>query len=226
MDENKDAPLQPDQKDGEGEDTKPKEPADNLTPDHPRFQQVIKEKNDLKKEVEDLKEELEEVKESISARQERTGDEELTEEEKESLLKIDKELKKRGYVTKDQLEENQRIDRMANAFAYLSDQHDGTDGYPKFVAEDVGAYAEEHGYPLSRPGFEAAYRAMHFDAIVKVEAGKANAPTPPSSEKPTGAERQVTGEFTPEQIANMSDEEFAKNEEKIMSTFKKSVTGR
>lgn len=221
MDDKTDAPLQPDQKEGEGEEKK--DPADNLTPDHPRFKQVLDQNREFKDTIADLKDQLADINDKISTRQEETGNEDLTQEERDSLDKIERELQKKGFVRRDELEEDQRVERIARDFERLSDKYDGKNGYPKFVAEDVASHAKRYGFD----SMEKAYRDLHFDAIVGTEAKRQrNAPTPPGSEKPTGAEREVTGELTPEKIAAMSDQEFAENEADIMSSFKKSVTGR
>lgn len=213
-----DAPLQPNQEENKDK----QDPSDNLTPEHPRFKQVIAENHDLKESVDMFKVELEELKTSIAKRQEKPGEEEeWTDDERAAYAKITRGLKKDGYITKNEYDEDQRVNRTAAAYEKLSGKYDGKNGYPKFVPVDVQKYAQEHGIG----NLEAAYKEMHWQAIVQVEAKKLNeGPTPPTSEKPGNAEHKIAGtEKTREDIAIMSDEEWAKNEEKIMKNFKASL---
>ena len=222
MDDNKDALLQPDQTEDKGSEDK-KEPSDNLTPEHPRFKQVIEQNHTLKGEVEGLKTELQSLKESIDTRQEATGDDDLTAEEVASLEKIDKQLRKRGYVTQEIIEKDRRIDKRAQQFERLSEKFDGKNGYPKFKADEVATHAVKMG----TEDMNVAYRDLHFDAIVDVEAKKRlRAPDPTRSEEPTSTEREVSGNLTPAKIAAMDDQDWAENEDKIMRDFRKQVTGK
>lgn len=224
-----DAPLQPNQDEGSGvkdestpatedktQDTQTTEDAsDRLTPDHPRFKAVLDDNRVLK-------EKIEAIQASISARQAQTGDEELTAEERSSIEKIDREMKKRGYVTQDQLDANSEVDRIALTHSRLSDKYNGSNGLPKYNALDVTTYAKSNGFGNN---LEAAFRDMHFDAFVTVRAKQANAaPQPPSSEKATGGDRQAPiAEFTAEQIANMTPEEWDQNRSKILGAIKSST---
>ena len=206
-----DAPLQSEQ-----EQVK-KDPSDNLTPDHPRFKEVIAEKNQLKEEVSSLKEQLEELKEQISTRQQETGNEDLTVEEERALEKIDKQLRNRGYITKDELV----VEKRAQEYSRLSDKYNGSNGLPKFDAVEVQAHAKKYGFE----SLEKAYKDLHFDAFVQLEAKKnGNSINPPSSERAGGGDKQPTkSEFSPEDIASMSDADYEKNREKILSSMKTSV---
>jgi hypothetical protein len=222
MDDNTDAPLQPDQTEDKGKDTQ--DPSDALTPDHPRFKDVIRENHDLKSSVETLQSQLKDLEARIDTRQEESGDDNLTSDEKEALEKIDRQLKQKGYLTRAEFQQEQRTSQLANDFSYLADRIDGTDGNPKFVPEDVAVYAEENDFPLSRKGLVAAYKEMHSDTIISNEAKKlAGKPTPPDSERPTGRDHQMGTEFTPEKIAEMSPEEYEKHRTKILASFKNSV---
>lgn len=216
MDENTqiDAPLQSDQK----EEEKKVDPADNLTPEHPRFKQVIEKNHALEGQLSTVKQELEDLKAKIAERQDRTGDDELTEDERLAMAKINKQLEGR-YVTKEQLDEERRVTTRAAKLERLSGVYDGSNGYPKFVSKDVTMYAEANGYG---DNVEAAYYDMHRQAIINTEAKRlAKAPEPGRSEQPTGGERQIPNtELTPEQIANMSDSEYEKHREKILAGIK------
>lgn len=210
MDENKDALSQSDQ-------TEEKEPSDQLTPEHPRFKQVIEKLHERDETIDTLRKELDEVKQRIETRQDKTGDNELTDDERQALNKIKLNLKDE-YVRKEDLEEERRINKMSMQFERLTDRFDGKNGYPKFVAADVAAFAAKRGHN----DMEAAYRDMHFDAIVGVEAKKLQQkPTAPVSEKPTGSTHSAPEtDLTAEQIANMSDEDYEKHRSKILSAVK------
>jgi len=88
----------------------------------------------------------------------------------------------------------------------------------KFVKEDVVAYAKSHGIG----DYAMAYRELHFNAIVQVEAKKTGGTNPPGSEPPTGGEKGQPGGggFTTEQINAMSPEEYEKNRPAIMAAIK------
>jgi len=106
----------------------------------------------------------------------------------------------------------------------LSQKYSGKDGYPKFDSEEVNAYAKKNGFGNN---YEAAYNDLHRDAIIRVEAKKLNQdPKVPTSESPASqGERSITQEgLTPEQVANMSDEEYEKNREKILQGLKQTST--
>lgn len=232
-----DAPLQPNQSEGSGvdnenkasteavtpnPDTKTEDPSDRLTEDHPRFKDVLQKSKEQEATIQSLTEKLDAIQESITQRQQSTGEEELTDEERSSLEKIDRQLRKKGYVTKTDLESSADADRVANALDKLSDKYDGKDGSPKFDATEVVAFAKRNGYPVSKEGLESAYKEMHFDARVAARAKKAP-PEIPGSEQATGGERKAPVEFSPAQIAAMSDAEWEANREKILGQVKTSA---
>lgn len=190
-----------------------KDPSDQLTPEHPRFKEVVAEKNQLREEIGELKAEMQRLQERITERQEVQDDESLTREEELALERIDKAMRSKGYVKRDDLE----ADREAEKITSLQGKYNGSDGLPKFVPDDVVVYAKRNGYGRN---YEQAYKAMHFDAIVQVAQRRQNLQVP-DSEKPTGGERKpATGEFTKEDIAKMSDAEYEANREKILSTVR------
>ncbi len=212
------APLQPNN--DEGQNQPKSDPSDQLTPEHPRFKEVIAQNHELKDQIGDLQSQLKDVQDSINRRQEETGDDELTAEEEKSLDRIQKGLKtKYNVVTQEDL----RVERRARTYDKLSDKYDGENGLPKFVPVDVEAHAKANGYG---DNLEAAYKDMHFQAFVQAEAKKTGTKiTPPTSEKPTGGDRDqiANTEFTPEAVAAMSDEEYEKNRDKILGGIKSSI---
>lgn len=184
--------------------TEVKDPSDNLTPEHPRFKQVIAENHELKQSIEEMKSQMADLKSSIQDKQD-TGED--TDQEELALRKIERRMSEK-FASREDL----KAEREAITFDKLSGRYDGSNGYPKFVPVDVVAYAKRNGYGAN---YEAAYKDMHFDAIVSTKRGETL--RPPTSEKPTGGEKQgETDTIALEDIANMSDQEYEKNRDKIL----------
>lgn len=209
------APLQPGQ---ENTEVVIEDPSDRLTPEHPRFKEVLQRAKTAEEKYEQIQAELESLKAKVETRQDATGDEYLTAEEQQYLNFLKKELRKEGFVTQDVL----ASDRQAIIYDKLQDKFDGKNGYPKFDPVDVTAYAKRNGYGSN---YEAAYNAMHHSAIVEVEAKRfANKPTPPAIEKPSGKEGGAPQtELTLEDVANMSDDEYAAKSDEIKRLMKQAV---
>jgi len=92
------------------------DPSDKMSPDHPRFKEVYNdmktykaESEQLQSELKDLKQEMEEIRSQAQERGQQGGDTEFTQEELQAIEKIDKALKKRGYVTNEQLNEKEAM---------------------------------------------------------------------------------------------------------------------
>lgn len=208
MDEEKDV-LESETEQTNSEEVK-HDPSDNLTPEHPRFKEVVAEKNELKQTVTDLQTQIDDLKQSISTKQD-TGEE--TDEEEVALRKIEKRME--GKFAK---VEDVDSERQALTFDRLSDKYNGSNGYPRFVPVDVVAYARTKGYGKN---YEAAYNDMHREAIVQVEVKKLNTSKAPTSEKPSGGDKQAEGDtISATDIANMSDEEYEKNRTKILQAVR------
>lgn len=202
------APLQSEQK-----ETTPaqEDPSDRLTPDHPRFKEVLERAKQAEGKVSELETAMQQLKEQITTRQEETGDDELTVEEERALARIDRGLRSKGYLTQDDL----AVERRSQEYARLAKEYNGSNGLPKFDPTEVEIYAKKNGFS----NLEKAYKDLHFDAFVQYQARHST--PPPSSEKPTGADRQVANtEFNAEAIAAMSDEEYERNREKILAAMR------
>ena len=91
------APLQPEDK-GTNEDSK--EDNSDL---HPRIKQLTDKVHEKDEEIAQLRQEMDEVKTAIAKRQQDTGDDELSPEEKASLARIKKGLLEEGFATKDDI---------------------------------------------------------------------------------------------------------------------------
>jgi hypothetical protein len=205
------------------------DPRDNLTPDHPRFKEVYDELKATKEKaakVDSLETQVRELQATMSSINKKSDGEAFTDEEKAALARIKKGLQDEGaFVSKQDLEEADRIRNRAETIRTLEGEFNGKNGYPKFDTVEVTEFAQKNGFGGN---LRAAYREMHFNAIVKVEAkrGSGEEVADVSSERPSGGGQPVAGEFTRDQIKNMSPEEWKKNEDTIMSKFRKAVTGR
>lgn len=190
---------------------KGEDPSDKLTPDHPRFKDVLSRAKSAEEKAEQLEEELRELREKRE--EANLGGDELTPEEQASLEKIEKNLAKRGFIRQDDL----RVQRNADALRDLGKVYDGKNGLPKFDRAEVVAYAKSKGFG---DNYEAAYKDMHFDAIVEQRASKVVS-KPPLTEKPSGgADSSSTKKFTRADIANMSDQEYEKYREGLLNAIK------
>lgn len=195
------------------EETPKGDPSDNLTPDHPRFKEVIAKLHEKDDVIDTLQKQMEELQQRVTTRQEATDDDTLTREEELALERIEKNLRNRGFVKKDDLE----ADRVGQTLTSLQGKHNGSDGLPKFVPEDVVLYAKRKGFGNN---YESAYRDMHFDAFVQVAQRRGQA-EPPTSEKPTGGEKKPADTaVSPADIAKMSDQEYEEKREQLLNSIK------
>ena len=229
MDDQTKEPLQPEQDVEVVVDAEIKDPSESLTENHPRFKEVIAERNAEREKnrayessISELKQEMEELKSRVGQRQEATGNMTLTSEEEAQMAQVDKLLEQRGYVKKDQLNETERVTKRAILLDRLTDKYNGTNGLPAFDQGEVLAHAKRNGF--SEENLEKAYRDLHYDAFVKAEARKLtqNAAIP-ESEKPTGADRQFDSKFTPGHIDTMPVEDWEKNRNTILGRMKAAI---
>lgn len=213
------APSQLDQKEEGANQQTVQDPSDKLTPEHPRFKDVLQEKNELKQTVGELQEQLQELKAQIAERQVATGDDEPTEDERIAIEKIKRELKKSNFITKGEVEDSLRVERRALQHDKLSNKYDGNNGYPKYDSLDVTEYARRHGYA---DNYEAAYYDMHRPAIIQVEAKRmSRGEVPPASEPPTGGERNISGtDITPTKVGEMDLGDWEQNRTKVLENMR------
>lgn len=201
--------------------------SDKLTPDHPRFKEVNQRMKDaeeraarLETQIAELKSMREEYEALRDSKQNSQGDE-FTSDEEKALDRIILGLKKREVlVTKEELQEQERIKQRAETQKTLQNEYNGKNGYPKFDVVDVTEYAKKNGFG---DNLRAAYKDMHYSAILKIEASRMRdgGSETIDSEQALPQERRVAGELTPEDIGKMSASEWKKNEAKIMADFKK-----
>lgn len=196
-----------------------------------RLDKVIEQREDaleqletLKAKVEDidtLKAQLEELKESVSNKN-TNNDDTFTREEEDALSKIDKGLKAKGYLTKEELDERDRINNRNYEITRLADKYKKGSGFPEFKTDEVLVYAKKKGFGEN---LEAAYRDLHWDAITQVMS-KGGGLEPVDSEKPVGGEREKGTQLTRGDIAEMELHDYEKSRSTIMDKFKKSIFGK
>jgi hypothetical protein len=195
------------------QDPNKEDPSDKMSPDHPRFKEVLNEKKAAEERATKLEEELAELR---SQKIEATyNSDDLSAEEQASLDKIKKHLAKDGFVTQGDL----TVQRNADTLRKLNEKYDGKNGLPAFDRADVVAYSKKNGFG---DNYEAAYRDMHFDTIVEVNAKKrASSPEKLTIEKPSGGgEATTTKKFSREDIAKMSDAEYDKYRIGLLNAIK------
>lgn len=196
------------------------DPSDRLTPDHPRFKEVIAKNHELEETIKSLNEKMEALQADITDRQSSSNSDELTVDEEAALERIAAGLARKGkIVTPDQLSSERR----AYQYERLSERHNGSDGYPKFVPTDVETFARKNG--LQTANLEDVYYIMNRTAIAQVDARKmSNSLTAPASEKPTPAEDTKPASdqkiLTAEDIAKMTDDEYEQYRDSIHRSFK------
>lgn len=144
MDDTNKAPLQSEQNNEVTVDSV--EPSEKLTPEHPRFQQVNQQKKEAlealereREEKAELQRQLEELKANS---QNNSEDDFASDEERIAADAIERKiLKRKGYVTKEDLAEIRRVENRASEYRRLSEKYNGSNGLPRFVPEDVQLFA-------------------------------------------------------------------------------------
>ena len=192
------------------------DPSDKLTPEHPRFKEVLNRAKTAEEKTAQLEQQLAQLQEQIAERQERTGEVSFTDEEEKALERIAKGLEKRGFAKMEQVKETSFQTKLERQLEKMNEKYDGSNGLPKFVADEVFAYAKRKGLT---DDLEGAYRLMHYDTILDAEARKrSSGPKPPSSERPTSSDRNGANiEVSPTDISNMSDDEWERQRTKILA---------
>lgn len=202
--------------------SKKPDPRDSLTPDHPRFKEVYDNLKEEKEKRQTLEEELRELRTLVQSQNNKQDEEVYTEDEERALERIDKGLRKRGYLTKSEVDELNRTQQRAQAMKDLESEYNGSNGYPKFDAVEVMAHAKREGIS----NLKTAYRDLHYNAILRVEAKRGVGVDTVDSERPTGGDRNLIADLDPANIENMSDDEWNKKGASIMDKFKKAVYGK
>lgn len=131
---------------------------------------------------------------------------------------------KKGFITREQKESEDRADQYAKDLKDLSYKYDGKDGRPVFDASEVANYAKNTGIF----NLEAAYRDMHWKELVDFEKKQTDSdiveterPNSTNQSKP-GERVKLTSEYLKERMAEPDGMEwYEKNRDKIKTAMAK-----
>lgn len=199
------------------------DPSDKLTPEHPRFKEVLKRAKEAEEKATVMEQKLQELEAKINKRQTETGEMDLTADERIAYEKIKVLNKEAGFLTKEEWESNKRVEQKTAEISRLRGVYNGegkVHDLPKFDPIETEIYAKENGIS----NLEVAFREMHREAFIQHEIKLRQTPEieVPQSEKPGGGgERQIGNtKLTGNDISKMTDEEYEENRIKILGSMK------
>ena len=133
-------------------------------------------------------------------------------------------LQKKGFITTQQKEDEDRAAKYANDLKDLSGKYDGSDGRPVFDPQEIANYAKSNGIV----NLEAAYRDKHWKELVDWEKKRDSSDAvetevPGASSQPKSNEKvKLTGEFLKERMAQPDGLKwYEKNRDKIIAAMGK-----
>lgn len=133
-------------------------------------------------------------------------------------------FQKRGFITSQQKEDDDRANKYAEDLKTLSGKYDGSDGRPAFDPSEIANYARANGIF----NLEAAYRDKNWKALVdwekKQDGGDSIQTERPSSTNPakSGDRVKLTKEFLADRLKEPDGKEwYEKNRDKIMAALGK-----
>ena len=133
-------------------------------------------------------------------------------------------LQKRGFITAQQREDEERANEYAKQLKDLSGKYDGKDGRPAFDPSEVANYAKNTGIF----NLEAAYRDMHWKELVDFEKKQTNDDIV-ETEKPNSTNQSkpnekilLTREYLEKRLKEPDGKQwYEKNHEKIHAAMAK-----
>lgn len=133
-------------------------------------------------------------------------------------------LQKRGFITAQQREDEDRANQYAKDLDNLSKKYDGNDGRPAFEPSEVANYAKKTGIF----NLEAAYRDLHWNELLDYEKKQVTSDNV-ETEKPNSTNQSKPGErvlLTQEFLAKRLAEPdgriwYEKNRDKIIASMNK-----
>lgn len=133
-------------------------------------------------------------------------------------------LQKKGFITSQQKEDDDRAEKYAKDLKDLSNKYDGKDGKPAFDPTEIANYAKSNGIF----NLEAAYRDMHWKELVDWEK-KQDSSDAVETERPNSANQnkpnervKLTQEFLKERLAQPDGKQwYEKNRDKIIAAMGK-----
>lgn len=133
-------------------------------------------------------------------------------------------LQKRGFITAQQKEDEDRAAQYAKDLENLSQKYDGKDGRPTFDPTEVANHAKKAGIF----NLEAAYRDLHWKELIDFEKKQTTSDDveteKPNSTNPSkpGERVKLTAEFLRDRLAQPDGKEwYEKNREKILAATAK-----
>lgn len=131
-------------------------------------------------------------------------------------------LQKKGFITSQQKEDEDRANKYAEDLKNLSKRYDGSDGRPTFDPTEVANYAKSNGIF----NLEAAYRDMHWKELVDWEK-KQDSSDNVETEKPSssiqskpGERVKLTSEYLKQRLAEPDGKAwYEKNRDKIIAAM-------
>lgn len=143
----------------------------------------------------------------------------------DAINKIEPYLKRKGFMTKEQWEEEKNANAYADEMKNLSGKYDGKDGRPVFDAYEVSEFGKRNKIYNLEAAYEQMYKKELFDWSMKKAGTTSDAP---ETEKGTSGVREAgnTPLLTREMITkkiNAPDGKawWEKNREKIMAAYAK-----
>lgn len=180
----------------------------------------IKSERDKRHELESKMAELESKLDSRTSTNSNPNDDEL-ELAVEKLAPI---LQKKGFITAQQREDEERAAQYTKDLENLSQKYDGKDGRPTFDPNEVANHAKKAGIF----NLEAAYRDLHWKELIDFEKKRDSSddvetekPSSTSQSKP-GERVKLTAEFLRDRLSQPDGKEwYEKNRDKILAATAK-----
>jgi hypothetical protein len=125
-----------------------------------RFSEVNNKAKELEDKIRQLESRFDKPEVDVDPKQEQI---------RESLKQIAPVLKELGFVSRDELAQQEEDKQVQAELSALEKQYDGSDGRPKFVREDVVKYAIENKIG----SVEAAYKLLHEKNLIDWQIARA-----------------------------------------------------
>lgn len=121
-----------------------------------RFSEINNKNKELEKQIEELRAEM------LATKQPAQPEPQLDPDQQRQEQEIREQLKKMGFISKDEIEQIEADRQLQNTLSNLESKYNGQDGRPKFNRREVLEYASKHQIG----SVEGAYKLMHQDALI------------------------------------------------------------
>lgn len=143
----------------------------------------------------------------------------------QAIEKLDPYLRKHGYLTREQLEEEKSAEAYASEMKSLTDKYSGKDGRPAFDAYEVSEYGKKNRIF----NLEVAYEQLHKKELTDWSMKQTPDEDAPETEKfgssgikETGNTSVLTREALAKKLASQGGKEWwEKNREKVIAAMQK-----